>query len=104
MRHLFTAQRAPDPDLAQQPLTRFKQMHHREAPAPGRSGDMDPYENLSRSRHDHVRAAPLPQVAAPAPAKRDLAADLHASDPVTVSVLYAALPLRTASVLTRQED
>lgn len=103
MPHLFGARKTAEPDSGVKPLTRFKRMHVRQTPELATDGGVDPYDALSRAAPTHVRQRPHEDEIDPPKSepKRDMAADLHASDPIGVNILHLALPLRTAEIRSK---
>lgn len=101
MVHIFKAKRPLLDKDPRKPLTRFKQCHDRAAPTVGTNGGLDPREVLTRSDQRHLRP-PVSQGPRPIAPRRvrklDIAAQLHASDPISVDVLHRALPIRSAAI------
>lgn len=114
---LFKAKTPIDGDDPYKKLTRFKRMHVREtSPQPEVDCGIDPVGQLSRSTRTHVREQPTPKAFSfvePRASKPPIsfvepetvqkpikgnAADLHASDPISIDVLHRALPLRASQI------
>lgn len=83
-------------------LTRFKKVHVRDAPVQVVDRGIDPHEALSRSEHRHVRTQVVRDrtLATPRPFQPmvNMAAHLHATDPISIDVLHRALPMRAATI------
>jgi hypothetical protein len=102
---LFKAYKTSLDKDAHKKLTRFKRMHVRHAPVAEVDRGIDLLESLSRAEHQHVRK-PATKSADTATAvlrpffqsKLDMAALLHATDPISIDVLHRALPLRVAKI------
>lgn len=82
------------------PLTRYKQVHVRKAPAPAVEGMIDPLEGHTRMEARHVRKAvqQAPRFSQRTTPKANPASDLHSNDPISIDVLRRALPLRASAL------
>ena len=99
---LFNAKKHRQDADPRKQLTRYKQMHSRNAPLPELDAHIDLRDGLTRMEPRHVRAPlkeqPVAKVRTPKRTTSSVAADLHATDPISIDVLRRALPLRTAMI------
>lgn len=98
----FKAKSAASVEEPSETFTRFKRWHVRDEPTPGIDRGIDPHKNLTRSDKRHLRTF-APRAASGVSAQKttrlrnhDFAADLHATESISVDVLRRALPLRSA--------